>query len=67
MNAYDIMIKTNHHLIKGGVLSESEKSGIVKNLLSQCTSYSTSVKQNINSNGRCMYPIFYIPPDNNIK
>lgn len=65
MNAYDIMIKTNHHLIKGGVLSEPQKSSIVKKLLSECTSNSTSLKQNLNSNERCMYPIFYIPTYNN--
>lgn len=65
MNAYDIMIKINHHLIKGGVLSESQKSSIVKALLSECTSNPTSLKLSMNSNGRCMYPIFYTPPYNN--
>lgn len=65
MDAYDIMIKTNHHLIKGGVLREPQKLSIARNLLSECTSKSASLKQNINSNGRCMYPIFYIPPYKN--
>lgn len=62
MNAYDIMIETNHYFIKGGVLNEQQKSSLVGELLSACTSNVASLKQNINLNGRCMYPIFYIPP-----
>lgn len=64
MTANDIMIKTNHHLIKGGVLNEHQKTSIGNELLSECTSRTTSLKENMNSNGRCMYPIYYIPPQN---
>jgi len=33
MTAYDLMIKTNHHLIKGGDLTEPQKDNIVSKLL----------------------------------
>jgi hypothetical protein len=33
MNTYDLMIKTNHHLIRGGKLTDAQKADIVKQLL----------------------------------
>ena len=33
MTAYDLMIKTNHHLIKGGDLTEPQKANIVRQFL----------------------------------
>ena len=33
MEAYDLMIKTNHHLIRGGILSDAQKANIVRKLL----------------------------------
>ena len=64
MSAYNTMIKINHDIIKGVVLTEPQKSSVVVELLSECTSNTTSIglKQNLNTNGRCMYPIFYVPP-----
>ena len=32
MIAYDLMIKTNHHLIRGGELSDKQKDTIVRKL-----------------------------------
>jgi hypothetical protein len=72
MSAYEIMIKTNHYLIKGGSLTDSQKDSIVYQLLSaqikpeQAERFYNSVKlpNNVDSKGRRMYPIFYIPPYN---
>jgi len=32
MIAYDLMIKTNHYLIKGGTLNEAQKANVVRQL-----------------------------------
>ncbi len=73
MNAYELMIKTNHFLVKGGVLTESQKDVIVSRLLSaqtqpeQAKRFYNRVRypNNIDGKGRQMYPIFFIPPYNN--
>ncbi len=72
MNAYELMIKINHYLIKGGSLTDSQKDSIVGQLLSaqtepqQAKRFYKSVKfpNNIDEEGRQMYPIFFIPPNN---
>jgi len=33
MTAYELMIKTNHHLIKGGKLTDAQKATIARQLL----------------------------------
>jgi hypothetical protein len=75
MTAYEIMIKSNHYLIKGGKLTEKQKDNIVNQLLSvkntpeQAKQFYDGVKfpNNIDDRGRKMYPIFYIPPYNDGK
>jgi len=82
MTVYELMIKTNHHLIKGGaapletLLTDAQKSNIVRQLLAARSDERT--KQNFyrgvkyprnkdeNSKGR-MYPEYFIPPYNNGK
>lgn len=72
MNAYELMIKTNHYLIKGGSLTDSQKDNIVGQLLSaqtkpeQAKRFYNGVKfpNNIDGEGRQLYPIFFIPPYN---
>jgi hypothetical protein len=62
MTAYELMIKTNHYLIKGGDLTEPQKKNIVRQL-----------RESKVANGRrktfnaYAYPRFYIPPYNNGK
>ena len=71
MNAHELMIKTNHHLIKGGELTEPQKSNIVRQLLAAQSeerpkqSFYKGVK--CPDDGRQMYPLFYIPPYNGGK
>lgn len=75
MTAYEIMIKTNHYLIKGGQLTENQKANLTNQLLSFNNTIDHIVKiydgvklsNNIIDNGRKMYPIFYIPPYNEGK
>lgn len=75
MDIYDLMIKTNHFLIKGGILTNGQKQNIVNQFLSAVCSkeaarrFYDGVKypNNIDREGRRMYPIIYIPPYNNGK
>jgi len=75
MTSYEVMIKTNHHLIKGGDLTETQKQNIVNQFLSarsmkeQTERFYIGAKfpGNTDSNGRRMYPTFYIPPYNDSK
>lgn len=75
MTAYELMIKTNHYLIKDGILTEKQKKNISEQLLSakstpeQAQKFYKGVKfhNNIDAEGRRMYPVFYIPPYNNGK
>jgi hypothetical protein len=70
MTAYELMIKTNHHLIKGGQLTDRQKANIAGQLLSarstaeQARRFYIGVKfpGNIDDGGRRMYPVYYIPP-----
>ncbi|MCL2361826.1 MAG: hypothetical protein FWC73_08455 [Defluviitaleaceae bacterium] len=62
MTAYELMIKTNHHLIRGGEYNEAEKADIAHQL-----------RANRVTDGRMRtfnpyaYPKFYFPPHNNGK
>ena len=75
MTAYELMIKTNHYLIKGGELSDKQKSNIMGQLLSaktktmQAKRFYNGVKlpNNIDNCGRRMYPEYFIPPYNEGK
>lgn len=72
MTAHELMIKTNHYLIKGGELTAAQKENIVSQFLVARSdertrrSFYKGVKfpNNIDGDGRCMYPVFYIPPYN---
>lgn len=63
-------IKTNHHLIQGGALSEAQKASIVRQLLAarstpeEAQRFYRGVRfpGNLDSAGRRMYPAYYIPP-----
>ena len=76
MTAYELMIKTNHYLIKGGEFTEPQKSNIVRQLLAARSdektkqSFYKGVKYpgNVDKNGEGhMYPIYFIPPYNDNK
>lgn len=74
MTAYEMMIKTNHYLIKSGELTDKQQSYIVQNLLSaksdknKINSFKKGVKApEYNNDKRIMYPLFYIPPYNDGK
>ena len=73
MTSYELMIKTNHYLIKGGTLSDGQISTIVNQLISDRNIFeqgqrsAAGVKFQNHSDKRGMYPIFYIPPYNNGK
>ena len=62
MIAYELMIKTNHHLIRGGELNDTQKATIARKL------YANKI-----TDGRkrtfdpYAYPKFFIPPHNNGK
>jgi len=66
MTAYELMIKTNHHLIQGGDFNDAQKANIVNQLLAaQCTPeaarrFHRGMRNASNADG--MYPVFYIPP-----
>ncbi len=78
MTAYELMIKTNHYLIKNPAedsLSPAQKRQIVTELLAarstpeQCRRFYMGVKfpNNRDAHGRRMYPEFFIPPYNDGK
>lgn len=75
MDIYELMIKTNYFLIKGGTLTEGQKLNIVNQFLSAVSNkeiarrFYNSVKYPNNSDkeGRRMYPEFFIPPYNDGK
>lgn len=78
MTAYELMIKTNHYLIKnpaGDSLSPSQKRRIVTELLAarstpeQCRQFyrGANFPNNRDAHGRRMYPEFFIPPYNDGK
>lgn len=75
MTAHDLIIKTNHYLIKGNEITESQSRNIVSQFMSarstseQAKRFYNGVKfpNNIDADGRQMYPIFFLPPYNEGK
>lgn len=75
MTAYELMIKTNHFLIQGGTLTEPQKQNIVQQFLSAVSTHEqvqrfysgVRLPNNIDGDGRRMYPEFFIPPYNDGK
>lgn len=75
MTAYELIIKTNHYLIKGSKLTETQSQDIVHQLMSvrstpeQAIRFYHGVKypNNTDGDGRQMYPLFFIPPYNGGK
>jgi hypothetical protein len=76
MNAHELMIKTNHYLIKGGQLTDAQKANIVRQLLSARSDEATKqrfykgVRYPGNADktgGGHMYPVFFITPYNGGK
>jgi len=68
MTAHELMVKTNHYLIKDGVLTEPQKANIVRQLLAVRTDERT--KQRFYKSmeaGTETYPAYYIPPYNKNK
>ena len=68
MTAYELMIKTNHHLIKGGELSDAQKANIVRQLLVAQTGENEIQKfyKKMKADG-ATYPGYFLPPYNNNK
>lgn len=72
MTAYELMVKTNHYLIKSGNLTDAQKATIIRQLLTAKSSSEQAARfyagvrfpGNIDSSGRRMYPEFFIPPYN---
>jgi len=66
MNTYELMLKTNHHLIKNGELTKAQKENIVSQFLSAKSD--ERAKQSFHKTmGGVMYPLYYIPPFNSGK
>lgn len=65
MDAYELMIKTNQHLINGGKLS-GEQSRMTANMLLSARNISAVDHSTVSDKSRRrFYPLFYIPPYNN--
>ena len=74
MTAYELMIKTNHHLMQGGVFTAVQAQTITRKLLAArnpdtAQRFYTGVRyaHNTDAGGRRMYPEYYIPPYNEGK
>ena len=63
MTAYELMIKTNHHLIRGGELTDAQKVDIARRL---CAGRITDGQKRTFADPN-WYPDFYIPPHNDGK
>jgi hypothetical protein len=63
MTAYDLMIKTNHHLIRGGKFSDTQKVDIAHQL--HASRITGGQKRTFGDPN--WYPDFYIPPPGNGK
>ena len=62
MAAYELMIKTNHFLIRGGMYTEAEKKDIAERLRA-----GRITDGRLRTFDAYAYPKFYIPPHNNGK
>ena len=65
MTAYDLMIKTNHHLIKGGQLTDAHKVNITRQLFA--ARHDGRRRPKFMQDDPNMYPQFFIPPFNDGK
>jgi len=63
MTAYELTVKTNHYLIKGGKLTDAHKASITRQLFE--AQNGKKKKPRFIEEGGTMYPQFYIPPYNN--
>jgi len=63
MTPYELMIKTNHHLIQGGELTEPQKANIVRQLLAA----RVDERKRPKFFDDVIYPKFFIPPYNDGK
>jgi len=63
---YELMLKANHYLIQGGVLTETHKSTITNRLLSAKSTPIQAARRfpRIKGNERNMYPFLYVLPYN---
>ena len=68
MTAYELMIKTNHHLIKDGELIQSQKANIVSQLIAARSDEPTVQKfyAKMKADGST-YPGYFLPPYNGNK
>ena len=66
MTAYELMIKTNHHLIRGGGLTGAEKTHITRQLLAAKTAMGSDPWLYDGAMNAHM-PAFFVPPYNNGK
>ena len=62
MTSYELMIQTNHDLIKSGSNEHPQGRAISKQFLSDRNASPAIQRQAPDKNGRKMYPMFYIPP-----
>lgn len=73
LSAYELMVETNHNLIKGVELTAEQKESIVRQLLAEKHSKMSFVRNNKSTSGftnkvkRRMAPEFFIPPYNEGK
>jgi len=75
MTIYEVMLRTNHNIIKREFLSEKQKQNIVNMFLNSISTKDEALKfykgvrfaNNIDKEGRRMYPIYFIPPYNDGK
>jgi len=66
MNTYDLMIKTNHHLIRGGELTEAQKANIAQQFLA--TRVEVGSVPGFYDGDKFHYkPAYFIPPEKKLK
>jgi hypothetical protein len=63
MTTHELMLKTNHYLIKGGQLTDAHKANITRQLSLAHTN--ELKKPHFMAKEPIMYPLFFIPPYNN--
>ena len=66
MTPYELMIKTNRHLINDGEITDIQKENIVRHLLESKSDERTKQSFYKTMSGP-MYPLYFIPPYNNNK
>jgi len=75
MMPYELMIKSNDFMIKGGTFTVAQKQNIVNRFLAVINNQNEADRfyravmfpGNIDGEGRRMYPLFYLPPYNDGK